>query len=91
LRRSALVRNYERFEAFSDGANPQELAMKKEGAKQKRFIPAGADGAPEEGNAADREKLSELKDGSDVLNERANAAKRAMDYADANAGDFEVD
>jgi hypothetical protein len=47
--------------------------------------------APDEGNAPVREKLSDPKDLSDVLKQRAEVAKRAMEYGDANAEDFEDD
>ena len=47
--------------------------------------------APEEGNASPPDKLSDVKNVSDVLKSRTDVAKRAMDYADANAGDFDED
>jgi hypothetical protein len=65
--------------------------MEKEDPKQQRFMPAPTETAPEEGKAPVRQKLSDLKDASDGLKERADIAKRAMDDADANVGDSEED
>jgi hypothetical protein len=65
--------------------------MEKEDRKQRKARPARSETAPEEGNVPVREKPSDLKDASDILKKQADVAKRAMDYADAHAGDLEED
>jgi hypothetical protein len=48
--------------------------------------------APEEGHTPMvREKLSDLKDASDMLRKQTDVARRAMEYAEANEGDLEED
>jgi hypothetical protein len=63
--------------------------MEKEEQKRQGFTPAWSPAAPEGARTPAREKPSDLRDASDLLEEQADVAKRAADYADANAGDFE--
>ncbi len=63
--------------------------MEKENLTRKNGEAPQSATAPE-GNAPVREKPSD-PNLSDVLKERAEVAKRAMEYADANAEDLEDD
>jgi hypothetical protein len=63
--------------------------MDKEELKRQGLTLPWPPAAPEEDLAPAREKPSDLKDASELLQKQADVAKRAADYADANAGDFE--
>jgi hypothetical protein len=63
--------------------------MDKEELKREELTPAWPPAAPEGAPTPAREKPSDLRDASNLLEEQAEVAKRAADYADANAGDFE--
>jgi hypothetical protein len=78
-----------RGRAFWRRRDPEEPDMANDELKRKRLTPAWSPAAPEEESAPAREKPSDLKDASDMLRLQAEVAKRAADYADANAGDFE--
>jgi len=59
--------------------------------KGRDYPPARSDMPAVEGELLVREKLSELKDNSEILRKLDDIAKRAKDYTDANEGDLEED
>ena len=66
--------------------------MEMEQRKPTKLTPARSETAPEEGHTPIvREKLSDLKDASDMLKKQTDVARRAMEYAEANEGDLEED
>jgi hypothetical protein len=70
-------------------AQSKEPDMERKDSSRKKLVLAGAPDAPEAGDVWVRDRPSDLKDASDMLRQQMDVSKRAADYADANAGDFE--
>jgi hypothetical protein len=63
--------------------------MEKQELERRGLTPTWSLTPPDDVPAQARERPSDLRDASDLLEKQADVARRAADYADANAGDFE--